>query len=399
MCTMISRQKLTITLAIASWSTVAIVLGGHAHYYPLPHTVYNIYSEAAHRWWAGRDLYLRGVDFYRYSPLFAIALTPFAYLPDHWGCPLWKIANLTFYVLALASFLRRCAWPDLSATEKASFFLLVLLGSLHSLYIGQANVLMLGMLLLSLAAAGEGKWNQAAIGVALATLIKGYPIALALLLAVHYPRRFGLRYVAALLGGLAAPFFFQSPLVVAGQYQSWIHHLRDSTQIMRERLRSIDHLFLVSGHPIEPATFAVLGIAAGVGALLLSLLFASQVADHRAILLRLYLLFAVWAMLFGPATETCTYIVLAPACAWCIIEGWRTHRGVLTGVTLTSSFLLAGILVTDIAGPALRAFFNAHGAQPIAALLLLFYLIETAIWSKKCQPPAPGPSWATRVAA
>ena len=30
---------------------------------------------------------------------------------------------------------------------------------------------------------------------ALATLIKGYPIALALLLAAHYPRRFGVRYV------------------------------------------------------------------------------------------------------------------------------------------------------------------------------------------------------------
>jgi hypothetical protein len=396
---MISRPTLTITLAIASWTTVAIVLGIHAHYYPLPHTVYNIYSEAAHRWWSGHDLYVRGVDFYRYSPLFAIAVTPFASLPDQWGCPLWKIANLGLYALALASFLRRCASPDLSATEKASFFLLVLLGSLHSLYIGQANVLMLALLLLALAAVGRGKWTLAALGIALATLVKGYPIALALLLAVHYPRRFGVRYAIALFGGLAAPFLFQSPAVVAGQYQSWFHHLRDSTQIMRERLRSIDHLLFVTGHPIDPQAFAVLGIAAGVGTLLLSLLFASQVTDHRAVLLRLYLLFAVWAMLFGPATETCTYIVLAPASAWCIIEGWRNHRGIITAVILTSSFLMAGILVTDIVGPALRAFFNAHGAQPIAALLLLSYLIETAIGPEKCQPPAPTLSRATKIAA
>jgi hypothetical protein len=395
---MISRPKLTIILAIFSWSAVAIALAVHAHYYPRPHTVYNIYREAAHRWWSGRDLYTRGVDYYRYSPLFAIAVTPFAYLPDQWGCPLWKIANLGFYVLALATFLCRSTVPDLSVTEKASFSLLVLLGSLHSLYIGQANVLMLGMLLWALAAASDGKWNQAALGIALATLIKGYPIALALLLAVHYPRRFGLRYVTALLGGLTAPFLFQSPALVAGQYQSWFHHLSDSTQIMRERLRSIDHLLLISGHSIDPQTFAVLGLAAGVGTLLLSLLFASQVDDHRAVLLRLYLLFAVWAMLFGPATETCTYIVLAPACAWCIVEGWRHQRGVRTAVTLTSSFLLAGILVTDIAGP-LRSFFNDHGAQPIAALLLLSYLIETAIRPETCQPPAPSRAGALKTAA
>jgi hypothetical protein len=396
---MISRSKLLIGLAVIAWTAVAIVLGVHAHYYPLPHTVYNIYSEAAHRWWSGRDLYVRGVDFYRYSPLFAIAVSPFAFLPDQWGCPLWKIANLGFYVLALASFLRRCGFPDLTATEKSSFCLLVLLGSLHSLYIGQANVLMLGMVLLALAAASEGKWNQAAFGIAMATLIKGYPIALALLLAVHYPRRFGPRYVIALLGGLAAPFLFQSPAVVAAQYQSWFRHLRASTEIMRERLRSFDHLLLVSGHPILPQTFAVLGIAAGVGTLLLSLLFASQVADHRAVNMRLYLLFAVWAMLFGPATETCTYIVLAPACAWCIIEGWRKERGILTAVVLTSSFLLAGILVTDIAGPTLRAFFNTHGAQPIAALLFLSYLIETTIWPEKCLPQLPGRPHVLKTAA
>jgi hypothetical protein len=396
---MISRLKLAVTLAIVSWSAVAIFLAVHAHYYPLPHTVYNIYSEAAHRWWSGRDLYVRGLDFYRYSPLFAIAVTPFAYLPDPWGCPLWKIANLGLYALALSSFLRRCAWPHLSATEKASFFLLVLLGSLHSLYIGQANVLMLGMLLLALAAAAREKWSFAALGMALATLIKGYPIALALLLAVHYPRRFGFRYVLSLLAGLAAPFLFQAPAVVVGQYRSWFHHLRDSTQIMRERLRSIDHLLSISGHAIEPKTFALLGISAGILTLLLTLLFARQLTDHRALLLRLYLFFAVWAMLFGPATETCTYIVLAPACAWCIIEGWRNQRGARTAFVLTSSHLLAGILVTDIAGPAVRTFLNAHGAQPIAALLLWSYLIETAIWPEKCQPVAPNQSATLKIAA
>jgi hypothetical protein len=60
---------------------------------------------------------------------------------------------------------------------------------------------------------------------------------------------------------------------------------------------------------------------------------------------------------------------------------------------------LAGILVTDMAGPAFRSFFNDHGAQPIAALLLLSYLIETSIWPEKCLPKEPSRPWVVKTAA
>src|SRR5205085_9519498 len=122
-------------------------------------------------------------------------------------------------------------------------FLLVLPLSVHSLHNGQANVVMLGALLLGLAAASLDKWNQAAAWLALATLIKGYPLALALLLAALWPRRFLFRYAIALALGLLLPFATQRTDLVIAQYQSWLAHLQESTVIMRERLRTLEHLF------------------------------------------------------------------------------------------------------------------------------------------------------------
>src|SRR5439155_21431128 len=132
---------------------------------------------------------------------------------------------------------------------------------------GQANCVMLGALLLGVAAAARGHWNAAACGVALATLIKGYPLALGGILAVLYPRKFAPRFTAVLAGGLLLPFATQPPAVVAGQYASWFKHLADSTVLMRERQRGLDHLLERWGAPIAPATYALLGALAGAAAL------------------------------------------------------------------------------------------------------------------------------------
>jgi hypothetical protein len=250
---------------------------------------------------------------------------------------------------------------------------LALAPSLHSMYIGQANLVMLGCALFGLAAAAGGRWNRAAGALALATLIKGYPLALALLLGGIYPRKFILRYLAALSLGLLLPFVTHRPAVVAGQYLNWFDHLRDSTEIMRERLR-----------------------VAGAGVLGLCWLEAWRTADPRRRLTRLGQLYWVWVALFGPATESCTYVVLGPAIAWALIDAYRRPTGPLTRLLLLSSLLLTGPLVTDLAGPWLRNFANEHGSQPIGALLLLAYLLAQTGRHRETvpaqSPPSPAPA-------
>jgi hypothetical protein len=365
-------------LAVWVWGGLVAAIAVYAFLMPASHTVYDMYAPAARSWWAGRDLYVKmpNDNFYRYSPLFAIALTPLAVLPDGLGGALWKAGNCAFYAFALGVFVRRLVPARPDNTRTAALFLLVLPLSLHSMYNGQANLVMLGAVLLGLTAAAEDRWNRAAAWLAVATLIKGYPLALALILMGLYPRRFAPRFAIALAVGLLLPFLTQWPAVVAAQYGSWFAHLQDSTGMMRERLRSIDHLLDTYGCPLSPGGFALLELAAGGAVFALCLRKSRRTADRRELLTETYLLFAVWVALFGPATETCTYVVMAPAIALALLEVFNRPSGWGVRLLLIASLLMMGPLVTDLFGPVVRNFANAHGSQPHGALLYLVYLLN-----------------------
>jgi hypothetical protein len=257
----------------------------------------------------------------------------------------------------------------------AAQLLLAIPVALHSLYNSQANLLMLGSLLLGMAAAGEGKWNRAALWIAWATLIKGYPLALAMILIVLFPRRFAGRFIASLGAGLLLPFAAAKPAVVSLQYQSWWHHLRDSTEIMRERLRSIDQLFVVFGDPLSQRTFALVGALAGAAVLLACISTARRFSSQRETVFWVFLWFSLWVLLFGPATEACTYVVAAPAIAWALVEAWHRRARWPECAVLVASLLMMGPMVTDLFGKLIRNFSNEHGSQPAGALLLLAWSI------------------------
>jgi hypothetical protein len=364
-----------LTLACLAWVTLAVSFAVLAFFHPYSHTVYPIYAPASRRWWLGEDIYVRLVDYYRYSPLFAILLTPLASLPDCWGGSIWKALNIAVYAVGLASACRQLLPVRLSRNQLAALWLLALPLSFHSMYNGQANLIMLGTTLLGLSAAARGHWNRAGLWLALATLIKGYPLALALLLSALYLRQFALRYALFMAAGLLLPFATQPPNVVAEQYASWYRHLTDSTTIMRERLRSIDYIFLCYKLPISPRTFMLLGVLGGAGALGVCLLWVRRLTEPRALLTRVYLLFAVWVVLFGPATETCTYVILGPASGWATVEAFHARGGLMRRALLLCSLFLMGPSVTDLVGQTLRKLAYEYAAQPVGALLFLALLL------------------------
>jgi hypothetical protein len=352
------------------WGLCLLSVAGHALCYPRAHTVYDIYADAARNWWAGEDIYARGREYYRYSPLLAITLTPFTMLPDHVGNALWKLFNAVIYMAGLFAWARVIVPQRLDNSQAAGLWLLALPLSLHSLYIGQANLLMVGAVLLGLRCVLREEWNRAAAWLAFATLVKGYPLGLAMILTALFPRRFSWRYLTALAAMLLAPFATQPIGLVSAQYASWAHHLRASTTIMRERLRSIDYLFQIAGRPLEPTTYAVLGATAACVVLGLCLVLAQQGAGRQELLTRTYQWFTLWVVLFGPATEASTYAVLAPSIAWELLETihWRSRARCLL---LCASLLLMGLLGSDLFPPVIRNFCNEHGGQPIGALLFL----------------------------
>lgn len=381
-------------LALVVWVATAAVLAFTAAARPQAHSVYGIYARASRDWWAGRDMYTGQGEPYRYSPVFAIGVTPFSLLPDWLGCPLWKLLSLAAYAMGLGLWAGRALPARLGRSEIGLMFLLVLPGSMHSMHIGQANLLMMATCLVAVMAATEERWWLAALAAAAATLIKGYPAALGLLLCALFLKRFTWRYLASLVLGLLLPFATQRPRQVMLQYVSWVGHLRASTTVMRERLRSLDHLLQLYGHPIRPRAFLLLGIVAGAAVFMHTLWYARRTTDRREWLTHGFLLFTVWVALFGPATETCTYAVATPAIAWILLE--RLQRcAPWTQLAAVASLLLMGPLVTDAVGTQIRNFANSYGSQPIGALLLAGCLLIRSVRTPAvAASPSVNQAWA-----
>jgi hypothetical protein len=155
-------------------------------------------------------------------------------------------------------------------------------------------------------------------------------------------------------------------------------HLKESTVIMRERLRSLDCLFAIYGEPLSPANYLLLEVLAGLAVLGLCIFQARRTSDPRLLLTCTFQLFGLWVVLFGPATEACTYIVVAPALAWSLIGAFRRPDSWTSRFLLITSLLLMGPSVTDAMG-SLRDFAIRYGSQPIGALLFLTYVLRQIV--------------------
>jgi hypothetical protein len=342
-----------------------------------PHTksVYPIFAAAARCWVAGGDCYgelAPGLDRFRYSPAVAALLVPFSVLPDSLGGALWRLLNAGVYLGALAWWVRVVLPPSLTAGQRAALFLLVVPLSVGSLNNGQSNALVIGLLLAALAAAKTDRWNLAAGCVVLACLFKVYPIAVGLLLAVVYPRRMAVRLVAALAVGLALPFGFQQFAFVAGQYASWLHHLQIfdrqvlRTELWYRDLRLVFHTWLITLDTRTYQAVELLGAAAAAG-----ICMAARRAGwpRDRLLVVLFALGCCWMTVLGPATESCTYILLAPSLAWALLDAWARPFGPARGLMLASNGLFV-VCQMAVWFPISRQV-HTLGLQPLAGLLCL----------------------------
>src|SRR5262249_39114003 len=133
--------------------------------------------------------------------------------------------TLCVFLGALLWWARKAVAPIPTATHLALLALLALPLSAGNINNGQTNPLMLGLLLAAVASTTEGRWNLAAVLLAVACLFKLYPLAVALLLVVVYPRQLGWRLALALLAGLLLPFLLQRPGYVWQQYDVWFRYL------------------------------------------------------------------------------------------------------------------------------------------------------------------------------
>src|SRR5579871_5511081 len=218
------------------------------------HNVFPVYHQAARNWVGGCDLYAYqpGLDLFHNGPPVAAGVAPLAALPVKAGSVLWRLLNAGVFLAGLG-WCARAVWPHLSPARRGWLFLLVVPLAVPSLNNGQSNALVIGLILAGLAAAARDRWAVAAALTAGAALLKVYPVAVGLLLAAAFPRRFAGRFALAVLAGALLPFAAQSPEYVAGQYARWAAVLaaEDRTGFaLATALRDIRLVFRVYFEPL-----------------------------------------------------------------------------------------------------------------------------------------------------
>ena len=376
--------------AVAVWAVLMLGISVRVLVAPVhSHNVFGVYHKAAENWVGGHDLYAYqpGLDVFHYSPLAAAGMVPFGALPVKVGGVLWRLANAAALLGGLA-WCCRALWPHFSASRRGWLFLLVVPLSVASLNNGQSNALVLGLILLGLAACARERWWLAAFLVSGAVALKVYPVAVGMLLAACYPRRFAPRFAVGLVAAAVVPFALQSPDYVLGQYRSWFAAVSADDRSglpLHLWLRDIRLLFHVWLVPLSPLGFASIQLA--VAALIAGVCVLGRRCGWGAprVLTTVLGLGCCWMTVFGPMVESCTWILVAPALAAGFIDGGRWRRVALGGS--------GALFMIDMSFGWWRGGreYRGWGLQPTAGLLMFGTLLVGAVAElrrKRAEPEA-----------
>ena len=249
---------------------------------------------------------------------------------------------------------------------------------------------MMGGILLGIAAAARDRWWLAGAGITLACLLKLYPLSLGMLLMLAMPIGFALRFSILLAVGMGLPFILQDPSYVARQYPRVAVQLDSRRSIAvgfehgLQGFMDVDPALETSHRPIclyaRSAWFrrsgrAGLSVDAPTGSAAPELLNGTMALG------------CCWMALCGPATESCTYILLAPTMAWCLLETWqrKVPRSIGALYVLGSAFLLSGAFVVIFP---FGSRVQGYGPQPFGALILLLALSARAFTQPRRSEPA-----------
>jgi hypothetical protein len=310
-------------------------------------------------------------DQFRYSPLVAAAFAPWSELPTPVGAVLWRWLQAGAFLLSLRAW-SRVAVPQVSFPALALLCLPLVLGNVFN---AQLNPLLAALLLVGLTAFARERYWLAAVAVAGATVFKVYPLGIGLLVCVIEPRRFAPRLFLAVAVGFALPFRFQSPDYVSQQFADWFERVRidDRTgQPMERGYHDFQKLLRRWGEPTPLAAYRGMEVLAGCAAA--GLVYASRRQSRVHRVQWCAGLGLIWCTLFGPATESATYMLLAPFAAQAVLavtgRPWWERVCVRGAYLLLLSVPVALWFPRSVSDPYRALIPQAHGA-----LILLAWII------------------------
>ncbi|WP_020473841.1 glycosyltransferase 87 family protein [Zavarzinella formosa] len=380
---------------IALWILMVVIVGVFVSVPGKAGKLFPTFATAGSQFREGETLYgpvPDHLDQFRYSPTVAAMMVPWSLPPYSIGGVLWRALQAGLLLLALRRAVRTL-WPEISWPLVALGCLPLIAGNIHN---GQFNPLVLALMLFAGCWFFEGRFSLAAIAIAGAALIKVYPLAIGLLLILLEWRRFTPRLVAALTFGAALPYAFQSSEYVNQQYADWWARLNadDRTILpMADGYHDFQKLLRRWGTPVSLETYRMIELAAG-GLMAIFLVAIQRQGASRPELIRLAVMLSlVWCCLFGPSSESATYMLLAPAAvlAMCLSKG---RERLAAGFAFV---LLLGVPMAMWFPKHLRAPYVELVPQAHAALLILGWIVWRFGDYSKMRLTAINPNSATCV--
>ena len=281
------------------------------------------YQRATDNWWAGKPLY-EGKNRYLYLPHYAFFYTPFEFLPDRIGEPLWRLVCLASLAGALWA-----AASMLAPAQKEAVFLvatvLVLPSTFASARNGQVNMPLAALFILIALALARDRWWTAAAMLALTLVFKPIAIAPMLLCAVIYPK-LRIPMIAALLVTAVIPLAHPNPSYAFGEYGAFVAKLQSAGKPGGHSWCDFAGMLRVAGIHLPSAW--QLAIRALAGVVTLGLCWrAAKCGDALRAAFTVLLLSTIYLMLFNPRTETNSYVMLGAFVAvWAAVEGLVFRR-------------------------------------------------------------------------
>lgn len=373
---------------VCLWAFMLVVSLVRVGISPEKHSVYPNFTEAASRWVHGSDLYAaRGSYDFRYSPIVAIGFTPLLLLGNRYGGMVWCILSTGLLVASIAYWLKAGTPRRLSGQERGAVFLLMLPLAIGNIASNQTNALVLAMLLVAITAVQTKWFTTASLAIVGAFLFKLYPLSLGLILILIYPWKMNGKLLLLIIAGFLLPFLFQRTAYVKTTYRNWGHYLTvedRSTAGPDRAYRDFQFLLHDLSLPIAQKTYRTLelAVAAAFGAFCLM----ARLKHWPSARLNFFAftLAICWMTVFGPATESMTYLLVAPVVCWLLIAA-RFSRPSWTWYLYLLSYLL--LLYPPFAG-----MFGSHtvfrnprlkSIQPLAVLLLLAGTLIDAMRSQR----------------
>jgi hypothetical protein len=389
-------------VALVVWVLLAEALWIRAAVQPRNRYLYPVWAQAGERWVEGINVYFgpkgttEGWEGFRYTPAVAVLFAPFHYLPESLGAAIWSLLNVSLFLGACLWWtraglppLRRPAFPSaahrggagrLTGRQAGMLFLLMLPLAFGNLNNGQTNSLVIALVLGCVTAAASERWNLAAVLMALAGALKVYPLAVGLLIAAVYPRRFAGRLLFALVVAALVPFLFQRSDYVAEMYATWWQFVSSDDRKgmdLKDGYRDLWLLFRVWHVPVTPRLYQGIQLGLAAACALLCVWARLRGCSRQRLLVTVLSLGVAWMMLCGPATESCTFIQLSPVLAWAVLRDYEEKRRVAHAFS-TASWWIFFVCVGAMFVPNVLQV-HALGLHPLAVVLLCVSLV-VEVW-------------------